>query len=122
MHDRVQGSVEEHSARLTSPEAGSLRRMDLDTPRPVPMLWGHYNGVLHIANAAEGCLCTAESRFTDKVCEGQVASQAGYGEHPASPPFSVNSCGWLSVAASFLPSHVFWVQIFPSLKDTVTMD
>lgn len=78
MHDRVQGSVEEHSARLTSPEAGSLRRMDLDTPRPVPMLWGHYNRVLHIANAAEGCLCTAESRLTDKVCEGQVASQAGY--------------------------------------------
>lgn len=123
----MQGSVEEHrsgqSARLTSPEAGSLRRMDLDTPRPVPMLWGHYNGVLHIANAAEGCLCTAESRLTDKVCEDQVASQAGYGGAPCLTSLpGVNSCSWLSVAASFLPYHVFWVQIFPSLKDTVTMD
>lgn len=86
MHARVQGSVDNHmcgqSARLTSPEAGSLRSMGLDTPRPVSMLWGHYNEMPHIVNAAEGCLCTAETRLTDKVHEGQVASQAGYGGAP----------------------------------------
>lgn len=86
MHARVQGSVENHrcgqSARLTSPEAGSLRSMGLDTPRRVTMLWGPYNEMPHIVDAAERCLRTAETRLTAKVYEGQVASQAGYGGAP----------------------------------------
>lgn len=99
-HSRAQRSVEEHvcrhSARLTLPGASSPHSMDLDTPRSVPMFWGHCHGMPHSANAAEGCPLTA------KVFEGRAASRDAVEEHPASPPFPVNCRVWLSVAASCL--------------------
>lgn len=122
----MQGSVEEHrsgqSARLTSPEAGSLRRMDLDTPRPVPMLWGTITGCYTLLMQQKGVYAQLKADSQTRCVRAKLPPRQAMGEHPASPPFPVNSCGWLSVAASFPPYHVFWVQIFPSLKDTVTMD